>query len=348
MKLVITIDTEEDNWGEYDLSSYSLDNIKRIDRLQELFDRFAVTPTYLVTYPVATNIVAASLLKRIMEDGRCDIGAHCHPWNTPPFDEKRNDFNSMLCNLPAKLQQRKIAALHEAISDSFGMIPKSFRAGRWGLGKETPHLLSQLDYRVDTSVMAFQNWEIYGGPDHSEYFPSPFVWDESLKIREGSLSRLVELPATSGFLKGNFALCEKVWQTLGKESFQRLHLKCLLARTGILNKIWLSPETTSSSQMIGLTKTMMRKGYKIFNMFFHSTALKAGLNSFVQTRADEDRFLQKIEEYLVFARNAGIESIKLSEAPEYAYREGMLNPFRSATRLHRPPEPPIQERPESN
>ena len=55
MKLVVTIDTEEDNWGSLRLTHYSFDNIARIPALQEMFDRFNVKPTYLMTYPVATD-----------------------------------------------------------------------------------------------------------------------------------------------------------------------------------------------------------------------------------------------------------------------------------------------------
>jgi hypothetical protein len=87
--------------------------------------------------------------------------------------------------------------------------------------------------------------------------------------------------------------------------------------------------------MIGLTKTMIRKGYKLFNMFFHSTALKAGLSSFVKTVEDEERFLRTIEEYLVFARGAGIGSAKLSEAAAYAFENGQPVPSANAAHCRR-------------
>jgi hypothetical protein len=48
-------------------------------------------------------------------------------------------------------------------------------------------------------------------------------------------------------------------------------------------------------------------------MFFHSTTLKAGLNQFVRKENDEKRFIRRIQDFLVFARESGIESIKLSD-----------------------------------
>ncbi len=318
MKLVITIDTEEDNWGEYDLSIYSLRNLERIGRIQEIFDRFGVTPTYLVTYPVATDKAASALLRKIMEDGRCEIGAHCHPWNTPPFEEERNARNSMLCNLPASLQRRKIMALHAAIKAGFGIEPASFRTGRWGLGVDTPSILHQLGYRVDSSTIAFQNWEEYGGPDYSCTLPNPFSWENQGEAIPGTFPLLLELPASAGFVQGNFSWCNRLWLLSGGHFARRLHIRGIMDRLGILNKIWLSPETSNSTQMIKLTNAMRREGYGIVNMFFHSTALMAGLSSFVQTKEDEEHFLQTIEDYLVFARDAGIGSIKLADAPLHA------------------------------
>jgi hypothetical protein len=321
MKLVITIDTEEDNWGQYDLDNYSVNNIENVGKLQSIFDRFNVKPTYLVTYPVVGDKNAVSLLKRIMDGDKCEIGSHCHPWNTPPFEEQRNDRNSMLCNLSADLQIKKIHNLHQIIADKFGRTPTSFRAGRWGFGKETVQILSQVGYAVDSSVLAFQNWEEYGGPDYSNISPEIFTYAEE-KLAQGVPSTsLLEVPASAGFTQNNFQLCNQMWQLLEGKCMQKLHLRGILRRFGILSKFWLSPETSNTSEMIKLTTAMMHQGYRIANMFFHSTALKAGLSPFVQTMDDENQFLRRIEDYLAFTHRTGIESIKLSDVPTYIQAE---------------------------
>ena len=90
MKLIVTIDTEEDNWGEYKPAGHTVENIVRVQGVQQLFDEFSVRPTYLISYPVADDDRAVSILKGILERGGCEIGTHCHPWNTPPFEEEPN------------------------------------------------------------------------------------------------------------------------------------------------------------------------------------------------------------------------------------------------------------------
>ncbi len=104
--LVVTIDVEEDNWGIH-RTDLTVENVREINRLQVLFDRYEVKPTYLLSYPVASCHWAVDILAKIFAEGRCEIGAHLHPWNTPPLKEDLTERNSMLSNLPYELQIEK-------------------------------------------------------------------------------------------------------------------------------------------------------------------------------------------------------------------------------------------------
>jgi len=313
MRLAVTIDTEEDNWGDYTNTSYSVENIKRIPSLQSKFDEFNVVPTYLVTYPVATNRASVEILKAIHRQGKCEIGMHCHPWSTPPFDEERTPYNSMLCNLPYELQHRKMSALHDAIEKNFGIRPKSFRAGRWGYNGDTAMVLKELDYRVDTSVTPFIDWSEDHGPDFSQIPPEPYRFKAPKIFESRRDGDLTEIPATIGYLQDNFGLCNSVDRLLSSTLGRMFRLKGLLNRAGLLNKVLLSPEGSDSGQMIRLTQVLMRKKYEVVNMFFHSTSLQAGLSFFVKTNEDEMRFSNRIKEYLTFTSKIGIKSVTLSE-----------------------------------
>jgi hypothetical protein len=282
-----------------------------------------VKPTYLVTYPVADDTNSASALRTIVHAGSCEIGSHCHPWNTPPLEEERNDWNSMLCNLPAELQVRKIRNLHQIISDKFGHAPISFRAGRWGFGDDTISILRETGYKVDSSILAYQDWRDYGGPDYSNIPSGIFLYPQQKSGNNGS--SLLEVPASAGFTRNNFPICERIWRLTYTKSLQTLHTRGMLSRLGILNKVWLSPETSTTSEMIKLTKVMMNQGYYVANMFFHSTALMAGLSPFVKTTDEEHKFIQRIKDFLIFTRHAGIESIKLSGVPAHIQTKEMAH-----------------------
>ena len=115
MELVVTVDAEEDQWGLAPSGIASATNIQQIPALQKIFNDHHVVPTYLLTYPVAQDEKAAAVFQDLLGAGRCEIGMHCHPWNTPPYQEVMNRYNSMLCNLPASLQLEKLQRLHETL-----------------------------------------------------------------------------------------------------------------------------------------------------------------------------------------------------------------------------------------
>jgi len=183
MKLIITIDTEEDNWSRYSVSDNPVSNIKQIIPLQKMFDEYDIKPVYLVSYPVATNKSSVKILKNILDEGRCEIGSHCHPWNTPPYhhnsDIKKHE--TMLYNLPSHIVHKKLSVLHETIYKNFRTIPISFRAGRWAFGPSVALSLNLLGYRIDSSLTPFIDWRQYGGPDFRAYSTNIFSFDSGGK-----------------------------------------------------------------------------------------------------------------------------------------------------------------------
>ena len=317
MKLIITIDTEEDGWDSYRPTGNTVRNIERVPALQSLFDEFDVKPTYLVTHPVATDDKAVSILNAIRDRGGCEIGSHCHPWNTPPFDEEINKKNTMLCNLPKELQFKKLSVLDEAIRRSFGIKPTSFRCGRWGYSRDVAENLQRLGYRVDTSIAAYMDWRAYDGPDFSTTSPGAFRFKADDILSESRDGAMAEVPATVGFLQRRYALSNRILKTVSRRPINRLRLTGILCRLNIVNKVWLSPEFSDAATMIRLAGTMIKNNYAFINMSFHSPDLCPGMTPFVRTKEEEMEFFKRIRGFLTFARGEGMEPIKLSDSIKF-------------------------------
>ena len=96
-----------------------------------------VVPTYLLTYPVTQDEKAAAVFQDLLDAGRCEIGMHCHPWNTPPYQEVMNRYNSMLCNLPASLQLEKLQRLLRCST-------ADLKGHRWPFGAVAGHSAVEL------------------------------------------------------------------------------------------------------------------------------------------------------------------------------------------------------------
>lgn len=316
MKLVITIDTEEDNWNNFSRTKNLCSNIQHLIPLQELFDSFQVIPTYLVSYPVVNDEKSQSILKRFLSEGKCEIGTHCHPWNTPPFEEELCPRNTMLTNLPDELILKKLSNLHNAIVETFGIQPISFRSGRFAFGSNVAMALSTLGYKIDTSITPYEEWSSDFGPDFSNCSPQSYVFSGSDIFSPNPDGQLVEIPLSIGFLQKNFELTNFLHKLFSRKPINRLKIVGILNCLHLMNMASLRPENCTEKQMIGIAKVFMKKKYSVINMMFHSTSLKAGFCEFTKTKKEEDRMFHRIRTFLQFAKDAGIESIKFSDSAE--------------------------------
>lgn len=313
--LFITIDTEEDQWGSIGNRRPSVEAINNLKRLQRLFNAYNAVPTYLINYPVANTATSIRILEELLKTGKCEIGTHCHPWNTPPFKEEQTNVNSFLCNLPEDLVHEKMDVLHRTIKSNFGKESVTFRAGRWGIGENVLNVLAKLNYEIDSSITPFFSWTDYSGPTfncstNKAFYLSNGFFKESTSGKE---SKILELPPTMGFLQSNYILCNIIRGILLKKILRPFKIIGLLDHLGIIRYRWLSPETTNIDDMTSLAKTSFKNGNKFINMFFHSNTLIAGQTPYVTNNIDLENFYNKIENFLQYSVENNIQSIGLSK-----------------------------------
>jgi len=319
--LLITVDTEEDNWDNYHRKP-SVHNIAKIPELHRLLSKYGCKPTYLITYPVACDKTAISYLKPLLVDNGCEIGTHLHPWSTPPIEETICAKNSMLNNLPAELQCAKLTNLHSKIIDNFGVVPRVFRAGRYALNSDLARTLVGLGYEVESSITPFTDWTAFHGPDFSQCsILNPYRFRCGNLAEKDDQGELLQVPLSIGFLQSNFHLANFISVKLKRSPYKYLRLVGLLSHLNLLNKVNLSPEGYTVSEIKRLIQTMIRNGIKVFNLSFHSSTLLPGSTPFVQTIEDYDLFLKKIEDILVYMKTLNAEPITLSEVPTKIYTD---------------------------
>jgi hypothetical protein len=321
MELVVTVDAEEDQWGPASSAAPSVTNVWEVPALQKLFNHYQVVPTYLLTYPVAHDEKSSTILRGLLDAGQCEIGMHCHPWNTPPYQEPMTRHNSMLCNLPASLQSQKLHLLHETIHKRFGGPPLAFRSGRWGFGVETAGVLARLGCRVDTSITPYTSWTASEGPDFSSYSPHAFAFSSADLSRNDRDGDMVEVPVTIGYVGGSFARCHQLHKRLNSGPFRRLHAAGLFAKLGLVRSVWFSPERETPARLMRLLRQSMREGCAIANLFFHTSSLRIGCTPFVRTREEKTQFLSSLTTILDFCRACGVRNVPLSQAAQRIFTQ---------------------------
>jgi hypothetical protein len=311
MLCFITVDTEEDNWGDFACQSPSVENVRLLTGFQRLCDEHGAVPTYLTNWPVAATPWSRDLLRELVAAGRCEIGAHCHPWNTPPLEESVGPAASWMSNLDSRLVGQKLENLHRLLTDAFGREPRVFRAGRWAFGPGILDALAQLGYQVDSSVAPYVDWSVEGGPDGS-------LEDMQISAKGGGL---LEIPPTIGFLEADQRRAARAYR-LFRRLFRSRHRARQeawgngpAARLGLASLRWLSPEHSSAAEMIRLGSVLRDAGYPWLNVPLHSVTLLPGRTPFVRTLDDQARFLDTVREFLAWASDAGVRFAGLSTAP---------------------------------
>lgn len=290
--LLVVIDTEEEfDWSApFDPSSNSVTNIGLQAFAQDIFDGHGVVPIYVVDYPVATTPAAVEVLSRFAAEGRCEIGAHLHPWVNPPIEGPVDSYHSYPGNLPAALEQRKLAVLTEKIGTNFDIRPTVYKAGRYGIGAATPAILRDLDYSVDISVVPHTDFSGDGGPDFTGVSASPFQVSE----------RLCEIPLSVHFVGSLAALGPRVFPFLSGPTGSRLRLAGVCGRLGLLERLRLSPEGHSLDDLMRQTRAALAGGTRLFMLTYHSSSMLPGATAYVRSEADRAAFLATLDGYLRF------------------------------------------------
>ena len=297
-QLIITIDTEEEGlWSDsFRATGNTVENVAGIPGFQAICDNHSLAPVYLVNTPVIDSDNAVKVLRTIHEQGRCEIGTHIHPWNTPPVAENITSEESYLCNLEESVQAQKLALVTEEIEQRFGNRPTAFRSGRYGIDRSGVKILEDLGYTVDSSVCPFTDYSGDGGPDF-RYFPwQPYYVGADFSVASSATAGLLEVPVSFGYNWRNFERAFAVDERLGEGLLSRLRLRGILSRLNILNKIKFSPEKHDAGNLKTLARVYAAAESPCIVMMFHSSSLVAGFSPYVPTERSLTNFLGVIDE----------------------------------------------------
>jgi peptidoglycan/xylan/chitin deacetylase (PgdA/CDA1 family) len=295
--LLVGIDTEGDNqWDLTAREQQTFENIYALPKLHALFERHGVRPTYVVTWPVATDERSQQVLRYLLLRGDCEVGAHHHAWETPPCepgDIRRHPYAS---TLPPGQFEAQLRELTRAIASATGEAPVSYRSGRFGFDASHVAALEHEGYLVESSVAPLFYEAHKGGPDFVEAPLRPYFLSYDSAVRAGT-SRLLEVPCSS-------MLSRDVPQTLAW-AFARAPFnytsKRVLRKLGVAQVDWLRPSYSSVESMCALARRIVAADVPVLNLLFHSSEAIVGGSPYNRTQGELDAFLDRLDRFLDFA-----------------------------------------------
>ena len=311
--LVVSIDTEIDHdeeWRIADPPAFSsiVDGIPRL--LAPLFKRHQVVPTYLLSPEVIEDPECIAVLRRL--GSAAEMGTHLHLDFIEP--DRRLFRHNMAGQRAAAIQaqcsleveMRKMENLTRAFSDAFGFQPRSFRAGRFGIGPHTLEILARLGYLVDSSVTPGLRWKYAEGLiDHRQWSQQPaWVYTAAGAILELPLSirpasRLSPIIREIPLLPRRF---------VSTRLFER-----------VAGYRWLRPSWNGGEDLIRYTE---QSSEEILVLMFHSTEIIPGASPYAQLSEDVQRIIQSMDALFRYWRDAGHAFCSMIEAAEHVKRDG--------------------------
>lgn len=318
MRIVVTVDTEADDQWRHG-GPLTTENVRWWAPFQELCERHEALPTYLLTSEIAADERAVAFLAPLAGRGAAEVGAHLHPWTTPPFGAEPglawNDAaHTYPCHLDEELLAAKLRALTTQIEEAFGAPPTAFRAGRFGIDATGARLLAELGYVVDSSVTPYVSWAGNpgrpgwgGGPDFRQYTPYPY------RVAGSGEPGLVELPVT---ILPTYALTRR-FRAL-REHWETRPLR--LARRGLRawrrpQPLWLRPRPEYGVDDLGALLHEAERCHLPYAVFmFHSSELMPGASPYRPTQASVDELLTVLDELFGLVRRGGHPFVTLSAA----------------------------------
>jgi hypothetical protein len=308
--LLVAIDTEGDNqWTLEGRRHQTFENIYALDRLHAFFLKHGVRPTYVVTYPVARDARSADVLRRMVDAGECEVGAHHHVWETPPFTSEDVARHAYASTLSLDQFDAQLESLTLAIADAVGRAPVSYRSGRFGFAAAHVSSLERMGYAVDSSVAPFFYEKHKGGPDFVEAPLRPYFLSYDDAARPGT-SNVLELPVSAALDRQVPAWLARIY---GRAPWPYT-TKRLLRLARIAKVRWLRPSYSTAEDMIALARQLVGSGVPHLNLIFHSSEALVGTSPYNRTDAELSVFYDRLARVLDFVMDdLGATAMTFSE-----------------------------------
>lgn len=267
-------------------------NLEGIPRFQLLCERFGITPTYFLTYPVLLND-RATWFRDCASRGRCELGITLEPWTTPPFDANEDRLKEHTANsIPPYAVARKMASLVQRFEAAIGRSPTAHRASGYGLCGATLQALEAHGIVVDSSVAPYHDGRDVGSVDWRRSPATPYHPDRQRPAQRGA-SPVLEVPLTFGYDRD---LPEPIARLLA-ESSSWLPIGHVFGTPGLslCEFVGLAPGQYQLPEMQRLADARIRAAVPQLILEITSAFLQPGESAYSMTHGEADRNFEAID-----------------------------------------------------
>lgn len=314
---LITIDTEGDNlWSNS--TTIKTENAGFIPRFQALSEKYDFKPTYLTNYEMANSEMFQKFGKKLLQEGKGEIGMHLHAWNCPPaFSLTDNDdlHKPFLIEYPIEVMKEKISFMTKHLETIFEVKMTSHRAGRWAFNEAYARMLTEAGYLVDSSVTPHFSWKNdmgdpngLGGCCYLNFPEEPYHLSlEDIRRRSGQ-NNLFEVPVTVTYL-------DNFWVSWLRSLFKEGSLPARALNRTFTYPVWLRPNGFNLENMLAILRKVAIKRWACAVFMLHSSELMPGGSPYFPDPNSVEKLYHDLE---ILFKNAS-EFFRPSTLTEFYY-----------------------------
>lgn len=313
MHFAITIDTEVDKSRDWSVAQDAgFEGIHRGvgEILHPLFVKYGVSPVYFLSNEVLADPELCKLFETYQIANTAELGTHLHYEAAGPLaisDIAGRKLDGVQAQLTAADERLALTWLTDTYKARFSQNPISFRAGRYGLSRNSIGLLAEMGYKVDSSATPGLKWDYQTSPkpvssDYRQAPSIPYVCD----------SQNPSIPGSSGVLEVPISLKKA---PLGPREVIRLAL-------GKKRRwIWARPGFGSKSEFLRMIKTAAarKEPSDIMVMMFHNMEIVPGKSPYCSTDEDAAAYLDDLTYFIKKALQHGLSPVTLERYAKRFY-----------------------------
>jgi hypothetical protein len=308
-----TLDTEPDNlWANRPELTF-----EHFDRLFEFHRRMRAAgskPVYLTTSEVVEDAKARAVLRKCLDEGGCEIGAHFHSWTrswpfpVPDINWQGARSHAMAHQLGQGVEEAMLSYTCRELTSAYGVQPVSYRGGRWSLSRDSLTSFRNCGITVDSTVTPGISWRdqrhiLVDGSDFSRSSRFPSSVSRAMGGGDDPQGPL-EIPVGAAWFP---AWGEDASDTTRK-NLARIGAR-LPIRTG---HRWLRPTHSSVEDMTAVMKSLKAASVPVWVFMIHSSEIAPCKP--LPTEDDVRKFVDRCERIAQIAVELGAVGATLTEA----------------------------------
>lgn len=301
--LCVSIDTECDKgkgWRSKKPMSFEGVTEGVVRRLQPMFASFGAKPTYLLSPEVLRDEESVEALRKI--EPSCELGTHLHGEYAEPGAHEPEVTKDFQRDYEPEVEKAKLAYLTDLFIRAFSYQPRSFRAGRFGIGPASIGILESLGYTVESSVTPHIDWSSAGAKGLSFHGAptQPYRPDRRDPAKPGDAS-ILEVPVT---IRKRLANALPI---VGKHVEPR----------------WLRPTRGDADTLVRVAEDEIAEARRrapgrpvVVNAMFHNVEIVPDKSPYAADEAEAHAILARLRALLAFAEREDIQVVGLGDVPE--------------------------------